>query len=192
MLDQQRLFRTELPEIGTDFPEGREKGWGQPAWYIERSYVDGAIHKLPEEEVDAELTKEVINVNQVFGLEQFKESTGDVIVAAPSSSNERHSKVKLKKVPTRTGPCCAPSACNPCRFAPDQRLPCSKSRVPNPKIYKLKSSSNPEQQSDPTNTAITQSTIQYTLRASVQHTGHPTVAGMYKNCTKEESPEIGI
>ena len=40
----------------------------------------------------------------------------------------------LKKVPTRTGPRCAPSACNPCRFAPDQRLHCSKSKVPNPKI----------------------------------------------------------
>ena len=33
--------------------------------------------------------------------------------------------------------------------------------------------------------------IQSTLRTSVQHTGRPTVAGMYKNCTKEESPEIG-
>ena len=53
---------------------------------------------------------------------------------------------------------------------------------------------NPEQQPDPTNTAITQSTIQSKsrLRASVQHTGCLTVAGMYKNCTKEESPEIGI
>ena len=40
----------------------------------------------------------------------------------------------VKKVPTRTGPRCAPSACNPCRFAPDQRLHCSKSKVPNPKI----------------------------------------------------------
>ena len=40
----------------------------------------------------------------------------------------------VKKVPTRTGPPCAPSACNPCRFAPDQRLHCSKSKVPNPKI----------------------------------------------------------
>ena len=98
----------------------------------------------------------------------------------------------LKKVPTRTGPRCAPSACYPCRLAPDQRLHLSKSRVQNPKIYKIKSSFNPEQQPDPTNTAITQSTIQYTLRASVQHTGRPTVAGMYKNCIKEESPEIGI
>ena len=43
----------------------------------------------------------------------------------------------LKKVPTRTGPLCAPSACNPCRFAPDQRLHCSKSKVPNPKIWKI-------------------------------------------------------
>ena len=94
----------------------------------------------------------------------------------------------LKKVPTRTGPRCAPSACNPCRFAPAQRLHLSKSRVPNPKIWKILSSFNPEQQPDPTNTAITQST----LRASVQHTGCLTVAGMYKNCTKEESPEIGI
>ena len=40
----------------------------------------------------------------------------------------------LKKVPTRTGPCCAPSACNPYRLAPDQRLHLSKSRVQNPKI----------------------------------------------------------
>ena len=40
----------------------------------------------------------------------------------------------VKKVPTRTGPCCAPSAGNPCRFAPDQRLHLSESRVPNPKI----------------------------------------------------------
>ena len=40
---------------------------------------------------------------------------------------------KVKKVPTRTGPRCAPSACNPCRFPPDQRLHCSKSKVPNPK-----------------------------------------------------------
>ena len=40
----------------------------------------------------------------------------------------------VKKVPTRTGPCCAPSACYPCRFAPDQRLHLSESRVPNPKI----------------------------------------------------------
>ena len=40
----------------------------------------------------------------------------------------------IKKVPTRTGPRCAPSACNPCRFAPDQRLHFSKSKVPNPKI----------------------------------------------------------
>ena len=53
---------------------------------------------------------------------------------------------------------------------------------------KIQSSFNPEQQPDPTNPAI----IQSTLRASVQHTGRPTVAGMYKNCTKEESPEIGI
>ena len=41
---------------------------------------------------------------------------------------------QVKKVPTRTGPCYAPSACNPCPFAPDQRLHLSKSRVPNPKI----------------------------------------------------------
>ena len=41
---------------------------------------------------------------------------------------------EIKKVPTRTSPRCAPSACNPCRFAPDQRLHCSKSKVPNPKI----------------------------------------------------------
>ena len=53
---------------------------------------------------------------------------------------------------------------------------------------KIQSSFNPEQQPDPTNPAI----IQSTLRASVQHTGCPTVAGMYKSCTKEESPEIGI
>ena len=53
---------------------------------------------------------------------------------------------------------------------------------------KIQSSFNPEQQPDPTNPAI----IQSTLRASVQHTGRPTVAGMYKNGTKEESPEIGI
>ena len=51
-----------------------------------------------------------------------------------------------------------------------------------------KSSFNPEQQPDPTNTAITQ----FTLRASVQHIDGLTMAGMYKNCTKEESPEIGI
>ena len=57
---------------------------------------------------------------------------------------------------------------------------------------KIQSSFNPEQQSDPTNAAITQFTIQIRLRASVQHTGRLTVAGMYKNCTKEESPEIGI
>ena len=57
---------------------------------------------------------------------------------------------------------------------------------------KIQSSLNPEQQSDPTNAAITRFTIQSTMRASVQHTGLPTVAGMYKNCTKEESPEIGI
>ena len=55
-----------------------------------------------------------------------------------------------------------------------------------------KSSFNPEQQPDPTSIAITQFTIQIRLRAFVQHTGIPTVAGMYKNCTKEESPEIGI
>ena len=64
---------------------------------------------------------------------------------------------------------------------------------PGSKIQKYrKSSFNPEQQPNPTNTAKTQSTIQSTLRASVQHTGRPTVAGMYKNCTKEESPKIGI
>ena len=40
----------------------------------------------------------------------------------------------VKKVPTRTGPRCAPSACYPCRLAPDQRLHLSKSRVQNPKI----------------------------------------------------------
>ena len=51
---------------------------------------------------------------------------------------------------------------------------------------------NPEQQPDPTNTAIAQFTIQYGLRASVQHTGRLSVAGMYKICTKKESPEIGI
>ena len=44
------------------------------------------------------------------------------------------STAPLKKVPTRTGPRCAPSACNPCRFAPDQRLHCSQSKVPSPKI----------------------------------------------------------
>ena len=67
-------------------------------------------------------------------------------------------------------------------------------QIPGPKSKNIenKSFSNPEQQPDPTNTAITQSTIQSTLRASVQHTGRPTVAGMYKNCTKEESPEIDI
>ena len=56
----------------------------------------------------------------------------------------------------------------------------------------LQSSFNPEWQPDPTSVAITQFTIQIRLRAFVQHTGLPTVAGMYKNCTKEESPEIGI
>ena len=60
------------------------------------------------------------------------------------------------------------------------------------KIKKIKSSFNPEWQPDPTNTAITQFTIQIRLRAFVQHTDRPTVAGMYKNCTKEERPEIGI
>ena len=60
------------------------------------------------------------------------------------------------------------------------------------KYRKKKSSFNPEWQPDPTNTATTQFTIQIRLRAFVQHTGIPTVAGMYKNCTKEESPEIGI
>ena len=40
----------------------------------------------------------------------------------------------VMKVPTRTGPRCAPSACYPCRLAPDQRLHLSKSRVQNPKI----------------------------------------------------------
>ena len=53
---------------------------------------------------------------------------------------------------------------------------------------KIQSSFNPEQQPDPTNSAI----IQSTLRASVQHIDGLTMAGMYKNCTKEESPEIGI
>ena len=43
-------------------------------------------------------------------------------------------RTMVNKVPTRTGPRCAPSACNPCRFAPDQRLHCSNSKVPNPKI----------------------------------------------------------
>ena len=57
---------------------------------------------------------------------------------------------------------------------------------------KIQSSFNPEQQSDPTNAAITRFRIQIRLRASVQHTGRLTVAGMYKKCTKEESPEIGI
>ena len=57
---------------------------------------------------------------------------------------------------------------------------------------KILSSFNPEQQPDPTNTAIAQFTIQYGLRASAQHTGRLTVTGMYKNCTREESPEIGI
>ena len=56
----------------------------------------------------------------------------------------------------------------------------------------MKSSFNPEQQPDPTNTAITQFTLQIRLRASVQHIDGLTMAGMYKNCTKEESPEIGI
>ena len=56
----------------------------------------------------------------------------------------------------------------------------------------MKSSFNPEWQPDPTNTAIAQFTIGIRLRAFVQHTGRLTVAGMYKNCTKEESPEIGI
>ena len=91
--------------------------------------------------------------------------------------------------PTRTGPCCAPSACNPCRFSPDQRLHLSNPRFQIQKYRKkIQSSFNPEQQPGPTNPAI----IQSTLRASVQHTGRLTVAGMYKNCTKEESPEIGI
>ena len=53
---------------------------------------------------------------------------------------------------------------------------------------KIQSSFNPEQQPDPTNSAI----IQSTLRASVRHIDGLTMAGMYKNCTKEESPEIGI
>ena len=53
-----------------------------------------------------------------------------VCLCAPSSCTPP----LLKKVPTRTGPRCAPSACNPCRFAPDQRLHCSKSKVANPKI----------------------------------------------------------
>ena len=66
------------------------------------------------------------------------------------------------------------------------------SRIQKYRRSKIQSSFNPEQQSDPTNAAITRFTIQSTMRASVQHTGLPTVAGMYKNCTKEESPEIGI
>ena len=37
--------------------------------------------------------------------------------------------MEIKKVPTRTGPRCAPSACNPCSFTPDQRLHSSISRV---------------------------------------------------------------
>ena len=57
---------------------------------------------------------------------------------------------------------------------------------------KEKFSFNPEWQPDPTSTAITQFTIQIRLRAFVQHIDCLTMAGMYKNCTKEESPEIGI
>ena len=60
------------------------------------------------------------------------------------------------------------------------------------KKRKKKSSFNPEWQPDPTNTAITQFTIQIRLRAFVQHIDGLTMAGMYKNCTKEESPEVGI
>ena len=51
-----------------------------------------------------------------------------ILLLAPNS--HKH----VKKVPTRTGPCCAPSACNPCRLAPDQQLHLSKSGVQNPKI----------------------------------------------------------
>ena len=60
------------------------------------------------------------------------------------------------------------------------------------KNIEIKSSFNPETSTRSTSTAITQFTIQIRLRAFVQHTDIPTVAGMYKNCTKEESPEIGI
>ena len=113
---------------------------------------------------------------------------GAQVPGAAVGRGSRYASATIKKVPTRTGPCCAPSDCYPCCLAPDQRLHFSKYRVQNPKIWKIQSSFNPEQQPHPTNTAITQST----LRASVQHTGRLTVAGMYKNCTKDESPEIGI
>ena len=56
------------------------------------------------------------------------------LLLVPYHKLKGYRREAVKKVPTRTGPCCAPSACNPCRFAPDQRLHLSKSRVPNPKI----------------------------------------------------------
>ena len=60
------------------------------------------------------------------------------------------------------------------------------------KNIEIKSSFNPETAIRSHKYSNNPITIHIRLRASVQHTGTPTVAGMYKNCTKEESPEIAI
>ena len=84
-------------------------------------------------------TEGVVHVGEEdipFSFAIFDTDAFDVILGNDFFEANPHIKYLslLKKVPTRTGPRCTPSACNPCRFAPDQRLHCSKSKVPNPKI----------------------------------------------------------
>ena len=85
-----------------------------------------------------------------------------------------------KKVPTRTGPCCTPSTItrHSQGLAPHQGLHFHKKKKKTPSHKPLQYPSTIQ--------------IQSTLQASVQHTGCLTVGGMYNNCTKEESPAIGI
>ena len=100
--------------------------------------------------------------------------------------------VCIKEGPYQDRPLQCPFRLSPLLTCSGSALAFLKIQGPKSKNIENKILINPEQQPDPTNTAITQSTIQSTLRASVQHTGRPTVAGMYKKCTKEESPESGI
>ena len=84
----------------------------------------------------------------------------------------------IKKVPTRTGPCCTRSAItlHPQGLAPHQGLHFPKKKKKTPSHEPLQYPSTIQ--------------IGSTLRASVQHTGCLTVAGMYKNCTKEEALKL--
>ena len=186
-----------MKEKGKDATLGTIFGatWGDKTFEIPYGEMDWpASALLPQWEPDW-VSKEPTPLKEPKEPGSLKPEPCQSGVALGPSCLERALTPRMaapKEGPYQDRPLLCPFRLLPLLTCSGSALAFLKLQGPKSKNIEKKSSFNPEQQPDPTKTAITKSTTQSTLRASVQHTGCLTVAGMYKNCTKEESPEICI